>query len=87
MIDLNAANEIPGSFFAADIVEKSLIHLTGIICFALAKILLWINYFAMAKLFYTMPLCKIASSNFLSEKFSIAIGVKLLIVFNQLLLR
>ena len=28
------------------------------------------------KTFYTMPVCKIASSNFLSEKFSIGRGVR-----------
>ena len=76
VIDLTAANEIPGSFFTADICKAFdslnwdfMFRVVENYCFG-STVLKWI------KIFYTIPVCKIASSNFLSEKFSIGRGAR-----------
>ena len=75
-VDLTAANEIPGSIFTADICKAFdslngdfMLRVVEKYCFG-STVLKWI------KTFYTMPVCKIASSNFLSEIFSIGRGVR-----------
>ena len=74
MIDLTAANEIPRSIFTADICKAFdslnwdfMFRVVEKYCFG-STVLKWI------KTFYAMPVCKIASSNFLSEKFSIGMS-------------
>ena len=76
VIDLTAANEIPGSIYTADIF-RAFDSLNWDFMFRVvlkysfgSTIVKWL------KTFYTMPVCKIASSNFLSEKFSIGRGVR-----------
>ena len=76
MIDLTAANEIPRFIFTADICKAFdslnwdfMFRIVVRYCFG-STVLKWINTF------YTMLVCKIASINFLSEKFSIARGVR-----------
>ena len=76
VIDLTAANEIPGSIFTADICKAFdlldwdfMFRVVVKYCFG-STVLKWI------KTFYTMPVCKIASSNFLTEKFSIGRSVR-----------
>ena len=76
VIDLTAANEIPGSIFTADICKAFdslnwdfMLRVVEKYCFG-STVLKWI------KTFYTMPICKIASSNLLSEKFLIGRGVR-----------
>ena len=76
VIDLTAANEIPGSIFTANICKAFdllnwdfMLRVVEKYCFG-STVLNWI------KTFYTMPICKIASSNLLSEIFSIGRGVR-----------
>ena len=76
VINLTAANEIPGSIFTADIRKAFdslnwdfMLRVVEKYCFGLT-VLKWI------KTFYTMPICKIASSNLLCEKFPIGRGVR-----------
>ena len=76
VIDLIAANEIPGSIFTANICKAFdslnwdfMLRVVEKYCFG-SIVLKWI------KTFYTMPVCKIASGNLLSEKFSIGRGVR-----------
>ena len=72
VIDLTAANEIPRSIFTADICKSFdslnwnfMFRVVERYCFG-STVLKWI------KTFYTMPVCKIGSSNFLDDKISIA---------------
>ena len=74
VVDLTAANKIPGSTFTADNFKAFDLLKWDIMfrvvlnyCFG-SVIVQWL------KTFYTMPFSKIARSYFLSEKFSIAKG-------------
>ena len=76
VIYLTATSEIPGSIFTADICKAFdslnwdfMFRVVEKYCFG-STVLKWI------KTFYTMHVCKIASSNFLSEKFSVDRGVR-----------
>ena len=76
VIDLTAAYEIPESIFTADIRKAfdsfnwHFMFRVVVKCCLESTVLKWM------KTFYTMPVCKIASSNFLSKKFSTGGGVR-----------
>ena len=76
VIDFTAANKIPRAIFTADIRKAFdsfnwdfMFRVVVKYCFG-STVLKWM------KTFFTMPVCKIVSSIFLSEKFSIGRGVR-----------
>ena len=76
VIDLIAAYEIPGSIFTADI-RKAFDSFNWHFMFrVVVKYCLESTVLKWMKTFYTMPVCNIASSNFLSKKFSTGVSVK-----------
>ena len=76
VIDLTNANEIPGSIFTADIFKAFDSLKWNFMCLVVLKYRFGSTVVKWLKTIYTMQLCGIASSNQLSEKFSIGRGVR-----------